>query len=245
MDIFYVYKIELLEGHRAGKYYIGQRKWRVPKIYQNQNVQLLLQKDPMLDSYAGSGTLIKNYFKTHGKIRNVTFIKTIIKFEPNAEQLNESERIIIGDRWQTDEQCLNLIPGGQNPPTNRGHKRSIEARELTSKIMKLYWAKPGNRERMSKKMMGEHNGSYGKTPWNKGLKGCQPAWNKGLKMNEEFCSKMKALHANCAWVYKDNRSKRIHVEELERYLSDGWMRGKANTKGHYLMVNGRLKYVLN
>ena len=57
---FYTYKIILLKGSLAGKYYYGQHK-----------------TNRLNDSYAGSGKIIKAYFKKYGAVVNDTYIKEI------------------------------------------------------------------------------------------------------------------------------------------------------------------------
>lgn len=244
MEIFYIYKITLLRGSQAGKYYIGQRKWRVPKKYQQFNIEQALSINPMLDAYAGSSTRLRLYFKTHTKYPGVTFIKEIICFCNDANSLNESEELIIGNLWQDDPMCLNLMPGGKNPPTNRGHVKSTESRKRISDAIKQLWQKPGHREHISSIMSGENCNFYGKEPWNKGKRGVQVAWNKGKKMSDEFSSKMKTNNSGNAFIYKDGITKRIKLDKLEDYLNAGWLRGKAG-KGHWIEINGKKKYVMN
>lgn len=98
MTIFYyTYKITLLKGSLAGHYYFGQHRTK-----------------KLNDNYTGSGRIIKNYFKHYDKIEGVTYIKEILHFYNNEDDLNVAEKDLIGNKWETDKLCLNLLPGGTN-----------------------------------------------------------------------------------------------------------------------------------
>lgn len=105
-NFYYTYKIILLKGSLSGHYYYGQHKTN------NLN-----------DGYAGSGTIIKNYFKQYDKIEHQTYIKEIIAFYDNQEDLNNAEKIIIGDKFETDPLCLNLCKGGRGYIMKKQNKR--------------------------------------------------------------------------------------------------------------------------
>lgn len=94
---YYTYKITLLKGSLAGHYYYGQH--RTTKL---------------TDNYAGSGRIVKNYFKHYDKIEGITYVKEIIHFYNDEDELNIAEKVLIGDKYETDKLCLNLLPGGTN-----------------------------------------------------------------------------------------------------------------------------------
>lgn len=96
---YYTYKIILLKGSLAGKYYYGQH------ITNN-----------LKDGYAGSGTILKDYYKKYRAVEGVTYTKEILKFYNDTDELNKAEEILIGDLWKTDSNCLNRCPGGHRPP---------------------------------------------------------------------------------------------------------------------------------
>lgn len=96
---YYTYKITLLKGSLAGKYYYGQH------ITSKLN-----------DHYAGSGSILKDYYKKYRATEGVTYTKEILKFYNDQDELNKAEEILIGDLWKTDKNCLNMIPGGNRPP---------------------------------------------------------------------------------------------------------------------------------
>jgi len=108
---YYTYKITLLKGSLAGHYYYGQHR--------TSNLN---------DGYAGSGKIIKKYYDKYGKIEHQTYIKEIIAFYDNADELNEAEDNLIGDKWKNDEMCLNLTRGGVREyfkPTSEETKQKL------------------------------------------------------------------------------------------------------------------------
>ena len=87
---YYTYKIVLLKGSLAGKYYYGQH------ITSN-----------LKDCYAGSGSILKDYYKKYRAVEGVTYTKEILKFYNDEKELDWAEEILIGDLWETDPNCLN------------------------------------------------------------------------------------------------------------------------------------------
>jgi len=95
MVYYYIYKTTCLKGKFKGKYYFGQHKTR-----------------KLDDKYAGSGRLLVDYFKKYGKVEGETYNIEILAFYDNQEDLNKAEYEIIGDKYETDKNCLNLCSGG-------------------------------------------------------------------------------------------------------------------------------------
>lgn len=95
MTYRYTYKITLLKSTLANHYYYGRHK-----------------TDNINDGYCGSGVIIKNYFKKYGAIEGVTYEKEIVAFYNNEDELNKAEKELIGDKYDTDQLCLNLCVGG-------------------------------------------------------------------------------------------------------------------------------------
>ena len=85
----YIYKITIKS---TKQYYIGKHS--------------TLNLD---DGYMGSGVGILEYYNKYG-FDDV--VKEIIMFVRTDEELLESEKLYIGDKWKTDPLCLNRVPGG-------------------------------------------------------------------------------------------------------------------------------------
>ena len=124
--IYYIYKITLLKGSLKGHYYIGKHK-----------------TDKEKDYYAGSGIMVKSYYKKYGKKKGVTYEKEIVEYNPTEEVNNLREKEIIGDLYKTDPLCLNLKYGGEGgrwekgmTAINKGKKATPEAIANQSKAQK-------------------------------------------------------------------------------------------------------------
>ena len=146
----YIYKITLLCGSKKGYYYFGKRTTRP------------WQKNPSVidDGYAGSGTVVKNYFNKYGKILNETYIKEIVEFNESFEINSKREKEIIGDRYETDPLCLNLKEGGfggvysietrkKISDALKGKKKSEEAVEKNRQAQLKLWSDTEHKKKMS------------------------------------------------------------------------------------------------
>lgn len=95
--IHYIYKIHFL-CEEPGNYYIGKRSYRGINIER--------------DKYCGSGRYCDFYFKKHGIKLGVTYTKEILEINSNKKLNSDREKYWVGDLWNTDPLCKNLIPGG-------------------------------------------------------------------------------------------------------------------------------------
>lgn len=217
---YYTYKITLLKGSLAGHYYYGQHR--------TYNLN---------DGYAGSGKIVTNYYNKYGKIEHQTYIKEIIAFYNNDDELNEAEKQLVGDKFETDKLCLNLCVGGSfgrlseesNEKRKQSllcHKVSLETKEKISSIHK------------------------GKIPWNKGKKMPQELIEKnrnahiGIKHSNE--SKQKIGNGQKGRKRSEETRKKMsehnynklngHSEETRKKISESrkgcisWNRGKHITE---------------
>lgn len=159
----YTYKITLLNGSFAGHYYLGQHS-----------------TDNLNDGYAGSGRLVNDYYKKYGKIEHQTYIKEIIAFYNSGEELNQAEFDLIGDKYETDELCLNLRAGGNNALKRdyydilskkfKGRKNywNIDTNKDPKHIEKCRQATTG-KKRTEEQRKHISDGHKGQIPWNKGI----------------------------------------------------------------------------
>lgn len=234
---YYIYKITLLKGSLAGHYYYGQHRTN------NLN-----------DGYAGSGVKVTEYFKKYGKIEHQTYIKEIIAFYNNDKELNEAEYNLIGDKYQNDELCLNLVPGGL------GHNMTIETRikisKSTSGSKNGFYGKTHSdeaKQKMSQKALGRISPNKGKHLSDetkqkisqKALGRTSPMKgkhlsveakqkisnaNKGRKISKEHRQKIDFALKNSLWIYKDENELFIKKEELDEYLRLGYLCGRVKGK---------------
>lgn len=158
----YIYKITLPNG----KFYFGKKE--SPKE---------------LDYYWGSGRYIMDWFKKHfGKkscdcpssvVKGSGVKREIIFWAGHRDCLSTMEKIVIGNLWKNNKDCVNMCEGGIGPKQHiytdehkknisralKGRKKSPEHIEAVRKAItgnvklkqkaKEEWSKPGFKEKMS------------------------------------------------------------------------------------------------
>lgn len=135
MKYGYIYRITHIP---TGRYYIGQHKSICPTN----------------DDYLGSGIAWKKIVAAHPKEE---FSKQILAYSDDPEELDRLETAYIGDLYNSDKLCKNLMSGG------RTHKWSDESRKRLSAARTGVPAKLSDeaRRRKSEMMSGKNNPMYG------------------------------------------------------------------------------------
>lgn len=234
--IHYVYRIQLLKGSLAGKYYIGQHR-----------------TNDINDGYVGSGTILRNYYKVYGAKEGETFTKDILQYCSSIAELNKVEKALIADKYETDSDCINLIAGGRGKgfseetrrkiseankgreiteeerqrisQTLKGHPVPAETRALISQHVKEKCKDPEHRKKVSEAQ--KHRKPISEetrrklSEVNKGRTCC---W-RGKKMPQYVKEKMSKSQKGKVAINNGTDIKRVEPSELEYYLSKGWMRG--------------------
>lgn len=192
---YYTYKITLLKGSLAGHYYLGR--------HSTNNLN---------DGYAGSGKKITDYFKKYPKIEHQTYIKEIIAFYDNDEDLNEAEKQLIGDKFLNDDLCLNLCEGGS---WGRLSKESCK------KISKALTGKHPNevtRKKISESGIGNKNALGHKASLEAKEKlRISHLGNKnhlGCKHSDEAKEKMRNKKLGTHWKKDPETGKRIYYKNI-------------------------------
>ena len=234
--IYYIYKIQLLKGSLAGKYYIGQHR----------------TKD-LNDGYAGSGTILRNYYKVYGAIEGETYTKEIVQYCSSIAELNKVEQALISDKYETDPDCINLIAGGRGKGISeetrrkmseslKGKEPSAETRDRISKTLKGHPVSEETRQIIREKILDLNKSPEFRRKNSEAQKRRKPiteetrrklseagkgrpcCW-KGKKMPSCVTEKMSESHKRLRYVNNGIELKKVRVEELEEYLSNGWVRG--------------------
>lgn len=200
----YIYKITLLLGSLAGKYYYGKR---------SKNII------PENDAYAGSGRIVKDYFKKYGKIRGVTYEKEIIELNPDKYTNAAREREII-EPHLGNPMCINIAKGGFGGG-NPGHVVSEETKKLISEKL------VGNPNLITKGFEGKHHSEETKKKLSenhKGLTHTMPLESrikvsermKGTIVPEETRKKISdALIGNICWN-KLTGAKSQYIKQIDK-----------------------------
>lgn len=223
MKYYLIYKITNLTNNKV---YIGKHET------ENKN-----------DDYFGSGKLIRKAIEKHG-IEN--FKKEILFECPSKEEMDRKEREIVNERFVKSKNTYNLKIGGDggfdfinNECRDKLYKNQKIAQETMHEMLqtdkdfrnfyidKLTKAmnRPEVKEKMSKSI--------------KAQRARDGSWWTGKKHKEESKIKIgKASSINqrgsgnsqygTVWIYNEElkQSKKIKKEELEKYLSLGWKKGR-------------------
>ena len=118
------------------------------------------------DAYTGSGIFCIRYFKKYGKVN--TYIKEILNFADTPKQLNELEKLYIGNLYKSDNNCVNMMAGGSGiseysegskhkiSESNKGHTRTEEYRNMRREIQRGKHPSEETRQKMSISHTGKH-----------------------------------------------------------------------------------------
>lgn len=221
MTYYYTYKITCLKGRLKDHYYYGQH-----------------HTDDLDDGYCGSGSIIRKYYKKHKAIEGVTYTKEILGFYSNATELNEAEKVLIGDNYKNDPMCLNITHGSYKEWTEEARKNASESAKLRTD--RKAWNKDkhmpeGFGEKISNyfkehghPFKGKHHTEETKQLQREKAIGRPSAW-KGQHHTEEArnIQREKALkRPKRCWVYKDGVEYLINKSELNDYISNGYIKGR-------------------
>jgi hypothetical protein len=176
------------------------------------------------DGYMGSGKRLRYSIRKYGEENHT---KEILEFFETRELLVEAEKKIITEDMIDDERCMNLVKGG-------GGFTSEYARECVKKsIAKQKILRETNPDWVEHKRKTQSNAV--KMQYDTGVreKGVFYDWT-GRKHSPETKEKMskpknqgeKNSQYGTCWITKDGLNKKIKKEELDTYLTEGWVKGR-------------------
>ena len=149
------------------------------------------------------------------------------KSAEHAKHISEGRKGVVFSEVQKQKISKSKI-GNHNIP--KGSKKMKK-----DGIVK--WAKPDQIESFKEQGWEEYHEFYAgenfvRIPWNKGIpcseeqKANLRAKNLGKKLSKETIEKMAASRRGKIWVHNENKNKVIEKEQLEKYLQNGWKKGK-------------------
>jgi len=158
MDYHFFYRTTCLI---TGKYYFG-----------------IHSTDDLDDGYLGSGKILQQSLKKHGKENH---IREILNFFLSRETLQEHEIKFVNDDCVKDQMCMNLALGGAGFAPGHTHSNetlqkiasSLKGRKHTKKTLEKF---RGRASPMKGKVLTEKQkekiaeSCKGRVPWNKGKK---------------------------------------------------------------------------
>jgi hypothetical protein len=188
----------------------------------------------LLDGYFGSGKRLKFSITKYGKENHQL---EIMEFLPNRECLRERETEIINSEFLTNPMCMNIRIGGEG---GWDHIHKSGAYKLGAKnSAKVYKERFKNDQEFSERIK-KGSSDRLKQSWADGkFDHLDHATFKGKTHSDETIQRMKELKVGhglgeknsqfgSCWIHSSTakQSKKINKQELEIWLTDGWVKGR-------------------
>ena len=179
----------------------------------------------LYDGYIGSGKRLRYSMRKHG-IEN--HVKEILEFFDTRELLVKAENKAITPEMILDNNCMNLMCGGQGGfiSEEQQRHRAICARKANEeKRCDLIWftnykknmsiAQKNSYENGTRKRINVHD-------WT-GLKHTEETRIKMVKSKN--VGRENSQYGTC-WITKEGLNKKIKKEDLDSFISEGWIQGR-------------------
>lgn len=253
-QIHYIYKITFLKGKLTNCYYIGKRTTNITNTILNKidinNIEGSVLHNPMFDNYTGSGKIPRDYFKKYEKKIGETFNKEILAFSKNYDENMVLEEKFLGDKYLTDEKCVNIIRGGMFNPVllkekNPSYKKHLseDAKKKLSECSKKRIKEKGlpwtgtHKTKEQKEKISQHLKEYYKTHVPPGTdkhpteesKRKNSEAHKKLMQNPEYKQKvMNGVKHFYETHESPNKGRKLSKEQIEKMRKQ--FTGKPNYK---------------
>lgn len=190
-----------------GKYYIGMHS-----------------TDNLNDGYMGSGKRLRYSINKHGKENHKV---EILEFFGNRIELKEKEKNIVDIKLISQDNCLNLMTGGEGGLISEEHHKKM--RQGSSLWWHEKWKdekfRAEHNERSGLRMVDHHKNGKIKYDTFTGKK-----HKKKSKQKMSYKAKLRIGESNSqfgtCWITKDGLNKKIKKEELNSFISLGWNKGR-------------------
>ncbi len=180
------------------------------------------------DGYLGSGKILRYSIRKYGK---ENFNIEILEFYNSREELINGEIKLITELHINDILCMNLKNGGLGGIIDEDHHRKMK--EGASKWMNRQWESEEWVIKFKKQTSLNNTNQYQNGTrerryffdWN----GKEHSEQTKSKIGESNSIKQKgelnSQYGSC-WITKDGENKKIKKEELDNFLSNGWIKGR-------------------
>lgn len=207
-NIHYLYKTTCLI---TGRYYIG--------MHSTSNLN---------DDYLGSGKRLRYSMRKHGVDNHK---KEVLEFFDSRELLIEAEKKAITSDMITDKNCMNIMGGGTGGFISEEQQRH-RSECANKRLNQLLTSDEKFRKNWIKNLHDGIRKSYNDGRISKG-----GGWNKGGFHTDETKKIMSDSHKGqgidslnsqfgTCWITRNGENKKIKKENLDSYISDGWVKGR-------------------
>lgn len=204
--IHYIYKTTC---NITGRWYIG--------MHSTSNLE---------DGYMGSGKILRYSIRKYGKENHK---KEILEYLSTRELLKEREKEIVTKELVGDGKCMNLKEGGDGGFINEEHMMKCSKAGNIAKKNKLANDLEYRKEYINKC-------SLALKKYNESGKNDSPRFTNKTHSNEsktKISNSMKgkgsdilnSQYGTC-WIMKGELNKKIKKEELDKWIEEGWIKGR-------------------
>lgn len=216
---YYFYRTENLIN---GKFYYGVRH----------------SEDPEHDPYLGSGLILKEAVKKHGK---ENFKKTILEYFPSMEEAYVREAEIVNDSLLSNPKCYNIKYGGRggfNGTTviHKGSQNRRVCRVALFKFLEAGWEEGYSEEHgvnVGKGRKGYRHSEETKRKIGEKSRGRVHSEEARKKMSES--SKGNISTTGMIWVTNESEDHHIWLEQLPEWQEKGYRKGRKKSSVHGLI----------
>jgi hypothetical protein len=182
------------------------------------------------DGYIGSGKRLWYSIRKHGKENHEV---EILEWFPDRSSLKERERELVNEDILKDSMCMNLKVGGEGGFLNEEHqkKASSSGGKKAIQINRIVFQGKMKTDKafMEEVIQSRKDANFVKSGSLNGWKGKQHDELTKKKIGEKTSNTQKgeknSQYGKC-WIFNNNSSIRICKSDLEKFLKEGWKKGR-------------------
>jgi len=182
--------------------------------------------DNLNDGYYGSGKRLKYSINKYGKENHKV---EVLEFLPDRKSLIEREKIVVNLNEVAKENCMNLRIGGTGGLMGLSEETIKRIRKGASEFITNLWKDEkfiiGHIKRSSERMKIHHKNHKIKYDTFTNKKHSEKTKQlMSIKASKRIGNK-NSQFGTC-WITKNGVNKKIKKENLQHFISDGWISGR-------------------
>jgi len=181
--------------------------------------------DDLDDGYIGSGKYLWNSIRKYG--RENFRIEILESFESRGE-LKKREEELVNEDMLKDPLCMNLRKGGEGGLLSYEHGLKLSR----AGAAKIKWLKENDKEFADKRRkfcienLKKYGDSFpiGHTIWKN--RKHKVSTKKIMSDKAKLRTGNKNSQYGTCWIMKEGKNLKIKLNELEKYIQNGWIKGR-------------------
>lgn len=186
--------------------------------------------DNLNDGYFGSGKRLWFSINYYGKDNHV---KEILEYCETRDDLKNREKEIVNEELIKEDLCMNLVVGGEGGRGFTSEEQRLNAIKANKKIKELKKTNPEwvenyklNSSKGQKKVYEDGRRPITYFYNRKGVNHSQKTKDKISESKKETCFGVNNSQYGTCWITKNGENKKIRKDNLDDYMSQGWIKGK-------------------